>query len=1323
MSADQPTPSFPPGQPALRHSLGNYESFLAELLTATPLAQLPDGPFAGTRPLASMDLSAGAGFGRAYLEAWARVSDVLSFYQERLMNEGYLRTAVQASSVRLLLASLDYAPFPAVSSEVLLAFTVVDPSDGSPVTIPPGTAVQSVPSGAAGLPLTFETSEPVRARAAWNALAAYVPPPGQPPYVPVPPPPAPSGPAGQVVLQGVNLGLKRGDRLLIRSGALPDAWFLAQIAAVDARPKQSLTRLTWTVEAGSVGPGEKLSQPEAYALRATTGLFGATATDWTRLSLDAKLQAGATPKGGARRATAGVGEIPWRPRKPDEDWTSAQRGLSTNACFACGVGAAVFVGSLDRGLFVSRDGARTWSSAGVGIGNKPVLCLAHHPEVGLVVGSTAGGVFRSTDGASTWQRISGGSVQLKEIPGRATKAPPGSATGAPSSSPTPSYRAQITRLPLSAVRSLAIVDTPLDPNGGRVPTLWAGTDAGVYVSEDLGATWAPMSDGLPTAGSGGSSPTDDTRTASVSVKAFALQPVELGGLRLFAGTSGGLYSCAVPNLHARPQWAPAGPPGLAVNALLCTGDGTVLAGTSGGIWVYPPTADAPTGTPRLVGRAVRALASIDIAQDGEDEASPRIERVFAATDVGLYYSDELDRDPWHAIPVPHTTELVAVATASPDVLLCAGPLEGVIESEWPGFHIPEPVSGQATIDLDRVVTTVQPYGWAVLLPGTPPPPPGITATVPPRPAPKLVTPPSANSYSVAQTTTAAPMRFGLLGSVTRLTVTGSTDALGDLHLYDLRSTLALVASERLSLSSTTLALSAASASRAGPTSPFCATFGASALVFGDTLDLVAGAAGLEAGRTLLVGGRPIRLLVDGSWANVTGARVLASGVTVVVCEGDGGRLTSQRDVEPDAVFAAQDPSGPLTYEAVSVAGLELLADRVRVRLAPPGLMGVYDAASVVAYGNVALASEGQTHPTSNAGNQLPGSGEVLGSGDRSKRFQQFAPAFQPLSYVRDPVTGEIGPALRVRVDDVEWSETPALPLAGPDDRVYAVRPGASSITIEFGDGRHGARLPSGVNNVTATYRAGSGAAGNAPAGAIKILPGAGVTLSQVVNPLPAQGGVDPQPLAVARSAGPIRSRPLGRVVSIADLVDFVQTYPGVGKAATFEVATPRGKLRVLTIAGDDQRPLPPGAPLRELMTRAIAAASAPDSDLAQGVQLATYTPRTFVVGARLTLAPGAAEQPTLASAAQALRARFSFERRQFAQPVTAAEVVTALQEVRGVVAVRLTALALTRVLSGEQPASVLPAAAPSWTEGALRSAELLLLGPDEASVRLVAGAV
>ena len=51
-------------------------------------------------------------FGVMWLEMWAYVSDVLGFYDERIANESYIRTAVRRPSLRRIVDLLGYVPAP-----------------------------------------------------------------------------------------------------------------------------------------------------------------------------------------------------------------------------------------------------------------------------------------------------------------------------------------------------------------------------------------------------------------------------------------------------------------------------------------------------------------------------------------------------------------------------------------------------------------------------------------------------------------------------------------------------------------------------------------------------------------------------------------------------------------------------------------------------------------------------------------------------------------------------------------------------------------------------------------------------------------------------------------------------------------------------------------------------------------------------------------------------------------------------------------------------------------------------------------------------------
>src|SRR4029450_7470074 len=124
--------------------------------------------------LAQLQTRADDDFSIALLDAWATVADVLTFYQERIANESYLRTATERRSLLELARLIGYELRPGVAASTYLAFTVEDAPGSPPQTsIDIGTKVQSVP-GPGEKPQTFETIEKIEARPEWSALKPQI---------------------------------------------------------------------------------------------------------------------------------------------------------------------------------------------------------------------------------------------------------------------------------------------------------------------------------------------------------------------------------------------------------------------------------------------------------------------------------------------------------------------------------------------------------------------------------------------------------------------------------------------------------------------------------------------------------------------------------------------------------------------------------------------------------------------------------------------------------------------------------------------------------------------------------------------------------------------------------------------------------------------------------------------------------------------------------------------------------------------------------------------------------------------------------------------
>lgn len=169
--------------------------------------------------------------------------------------------------------------------------------------------------------------------------------------------------------------------------------------------------------------------------------------------------------------------------------------------------------------------------------------------------------------------------------------------------------------------------------------------------------------------------------------------------------------------------------------------------------------------------------------------------------------------------------------------------------------------------------------------------------------------------------------------------------------------------------------------------------------------------------------------------------------------------------------------------------------------------------------------------------------EVLGDGDARQVNQAFKLKKSPLTYL---APGES--TLKVWVNGLRWQEVPNLFGSGPEDYVYYVRQNdAAESTVLFGDGVYGARLPTGVGNVVASYRHGAGFA-SPPSDAINQLASAVEGLQGVASPLKAQPGKDPDDPNDLREMAPRSALMLGRIVGLPDFEAAASRAPGVVRA-------------------------------------------------------------------------------------------------------------------------------------------------------------------------------
>ena len=262
------------------------------------------------------------------------------------------------------------------------------------------------------------------------------------------------------------------------------------------------------------------------------------------------------------------------------------------------------------------------------------------------------------------------------------------------------------------------------------------------------------------------------------------------------------------------------------------------------------------------------------------------------------------------------------------------------------------------------------------------------------------------------------------------------------------------------------------------------------------------------------------------------------------------------------------------------------------------------------------------------------------------------------------------------------------------------------VTVLFGDGVTGARLPTGQENVRATYRTGIGLEGMARAGQISLLLDRPLGVREVVNPVAAEGAGDPEAVDSVRANAPFTVLTLGRVVSLRDFEDFARGFGGVGQAQAAWVWTGSRRVVLLSVLGEDGAALTEAGTLGTLRA-ALDAAREPHLP----VTILSGTATAFGVTARVLVRVEYERDLVLAAVEAALAAEFGFAKRAFAQSVEAGAVIAAIQRVEGVEAVDLDTLS-TGTLAAASPER-LPARPAGFDSaaGIPRAAELLMIDP------------
>lgn len=1311
--------SNPPVLDSLAYRGAPYQNAVSRMLARLPY-QTSGQDSSAKPPLAHLNVEADDDWTVALLHAWAVVTDVLSFYEERILNEGFLRTAREPRSVVELARSIGYELHPGVSATTYLAVTVQtghnEPSRRA--AIPAGTAVQGLqPDGQ--VPLVFETDTPFEACSEWNRLRL-----------------ANKNFSGTVwpLANTLLLAENRPDLLvgnpilfLGDDGKGNRRWLLAELTAIQVESDNKFTRLTWRGIAGRPGQDEPLQHARVFALRPLGKLCGYTQAPVDFVPLDSK-----------QPRPAGIG----LPKVEVHALASTHAGT-------------YFAGTV-QDVFRSADNGASWQPAATGPLQQNVTALLVDDRDWLYAGTDRGGIYVSQDEGHHWAQMSGEGVAR---PSRGFK------KWLPFLFDGP--------LPRTTVRCMVAY-----PQGSK-RVLFAGTDDGVFRSTDQGITWQPSNFNIP----GLDWKTGQTKTAVralVAVKrgrgarVFAgqqdgvfrvidsprvwpllilnlflllavrilwardglVKPI-LGWLKgwadwlkiqelpaalqtivplkdtfkpvsdaldkwlgvwpnllpgpwgvlnvpliflvdfLLVTATAALVWVLITSIRRRVNRIPARSLGKPVYALGADGNGRLFAGTSQGIhrsggsnlpqkahWLPRLLTDIHfTLLPGWI-EGWQRIGKPDEIQDVRALTATPSGNVLAGTADGTLFRSGKNSEDWvHLDQSEGLEDIQAVLATRQGLFGCGTPSKEKTERRWSPSQI---VHRQ--VDLDQANASIAPQDWLVLR--------------------QPCNPEKAMLYQVVKATTVNNPDYNSAGQMTRLEV--DTDV--DLDTFDRETSTAWVGDRAL---------------LRFDDEP----------VSGDRFTFDRLIPGLVPGHRLIFCGKRPRVRLAKPCGDLAlkspdglAAAPLASGEVLSLMAaprsvGTGGMVEWQLKNQYGLIgiaTAAEDAfviehageEDETAAEETVIQSAEIHNQASRITLRSP-LKNVYDRTDLVIYGNIVPATHRRTVRD-----------EVLGSGDGSQAYQSFRLRQKPLSFVSAPTPRGAKSTLEVKINGVLWHEAPSLQGLAKDSRAYILRQDAKgNASILFGDGEHGARLPSGYEHVRASYGVGLGPEGNVPYGSLNQLQSSVAGVEGVTNPIPATGGSGPEGADWIRQNAPTAARTIHRIVSLSDYEDFVRCYSGIGKAQARLLHTGSQEILHITIAGPAGEMVPEESNLHRMLVQAIHDnRGTPHPPFIVDSYEALY----FNLQARLLIAPDNRErqQDIEGDVRKRIAQRFGYSAREFGQDASASELIHLLQQVPGVTAVQIIRFHYTT----EQPrlASTLDAHPARRHEGRLLPAQMLL---------------
>jgi predicted phage baseplate assembly protein len=1152
----------PPGQAAIAYRAGDYETFLA-----TMLARLGSSAYPALARLTVRDPSDPA---IALIDGWAAVADLLTFYTERLANEGYLRTAVDPASLRLLGALVGYRPRPPVAASTYLSFTVDASGADTTVTIPGGTRALSIPAPGQGAQ-AFESAADLSARGSWNDLAVRTRRPVQISAAGLPA-------MAEVTLAGGGAPLSPGSRLLFLFGAesgLQRLWVVSTVTVDQAAGTivvgqappalPSLDQVKAEYDALLIDPAIDLS-----GMDARSRIVSRLADDWLA-PLAEQLPQITTREDLVSRLDAVL-------RGLDDAAALAERYPAIHGWLTGTLRPALasLRAELTR-LFRRRRPDVPGPDA---LGPDVLGAGAPDPGAGGLAGGSPG------QGALADPALAAlGAVlpALRRPPGR----PPASAAA---------LARDPARMLAPGSAAAPQVLTALDPRlGATLYQAWRQTD--ITAPSQVRDVLALRVTASPFGATAPQQAAYDEQGRVAGREEWPLAASQLLDTRVHFGDDWRARAATFTFTSAGGSWL--------LNVDLPERQATDFTLGPGQVRVTP---SAPPPEWRFFGRRAPAATTpptpgttfaftgglpngtvfvSDVQPDGgirvsvDDSRSPQAAFTLNLGDAltgqqgGSQVRAARQAGARNAQAVVEVTLRAALSPADKRLLTLDGIYDGIAPGSW--VVVERPRKGQAG-------------------PGGIPGDKNLALVI----------------SRVTSTRTISVADFGITGKVTQLSLDQPWLDQQDTLLAHIRDATVYARGESLQPAAEVVTDD----------------------VGGDQIELAQAHGGLQPGRWVVVSGE--RTDIPGT-AGVPGSELSMIG-------------SVRQEVNPalpgDTVHTVLTLAAPLGY--------------------------TYRRSTVHVSANVVAATAGATVD------------EVLGSGDASQASQSFTLFQAPVTWVPADSPAGARSTLRISVNGAPWHEVDTFASRGPGERVYVTAIGDDGhVRVTFGNGIHGARLPTGTENVRARYRIGTGASANVPGGQVGQLTARPLGVAGVGNPLPAVGGADPDGPAEAHRDIPIAVCALDRLVSVPDYEDFTRRRAGIDKASARRLFDGAREVVHVTAAGSSDMPLEAASGVLPALLASLVKLGDPQLP----VQVAAREAVLLVIAARVRVTAGHGWESVQRSVREALARRFCFAARHLGQPAYRSEALAAIQAVPGVDYADVTAFA-------GLPDSVTPAALP-----------------------------